>query len=273
MAIQFAILAVSSAVTVAAVRCLLIYGIEAICRELNLSAKTKGQVIGYATSTPELVVVVASAGLGVFDVGLWNIASSNVINCLLFILAVAAYRQHRDLFSPQFLDEAIFTAVSVALPLTLYGLGMQMNLGSAAVLLGIFVLYKWLDRVLNVGHPQDRESTTVRGGFARGLLALGLGIALILIAGYFLGSSARDLVDELKIPPWLVGWILGVITSLPELASFFEVYRLAKSRGRLEQLDDTQSALDALVASNMSNLGIILPTGIIVFYFFLLIGG
>jgi cation:H+ antiporter len=223
-------------------------------------------VIGYATSTPELVVVVASAGVGVLDVGLWNIASSNVINCVLFALAVAAYRQQRELFSLRFLDEVIFAAASVALPLTLYGLGMQMSLASAAALFGVFVLYKWLDRVFNVEGPQNQDETQVRGGLVRGLAALLLGLALILIAGYFLGNSASDLVNRLGTPPWLIGWILGLITSLPELASFFEVYRLAKSRGRLQQLEDTQSALDALVASNMSNLGIILPVGIFVFY-------
>jgi Ca2+/Na+ antiporter len=271
MAIQFAILAVSSVVTVAAVRLLVMCGIEVICHELGFSAKTKGQVIGYATSAPELVVVIAAAGVGVLDVGLWNIASSNIINCVLFALAVAAYRQQRELFSLRFLDEVIFAVVSVALPLTLYGLGMQMNLGSAAMLLALFVLYKWLDRVFNVGQPQVHEETTARGGLVRGLVALVLGLALILIAGYFLGNSARDLVNTLGTPPWLVGWILGLITSLPELASFFEVYRLSKSRGRLQQLEDTQSALDALVASNMSNLGIILPLGMIVF--FLVAGG
>jgi Ca2+/Na+ antiporter len=266
MAIQFAILAVSSAVTVAAVRLLLMYGIEVICQELGLSAKAKGQVIGYATSMPELVVVVAAASVGVFDVGLWNIASSNIINCVLFISAVAAYRQHRELFTPMFVDEVIFAVISLALPLTLYGLGMQMNLGSAAMLLGLFVLYKWLDRIFNSGHPPDYQETKIRGGLVLGLAAIVLGIALILVAGYFLGNSARDLVHTLGTPTWLVGWILGLITSLPELASFFEVYRLSKSRGQLHRLEDTQSALDALVASNMSNLGIILPVGMFVFY-------
>lgn len=266
MAIQFAILAVSSAVTVCAVRWLLMYGIEVICSNLGFSAKAKGQVIGYATSTPELVVVVAAAAVSVFDVGLWNIASSNIINCGLFVLAVAAYRQQREIFSPIFVDEVIFAVVSVALPLTLYGLGMQMNLLSAAGLLALFVLYQWLDHVLNKGQPQDHDETTARGGLMLGLAALVLGIALILLSGYFLGKSARDLVQTLGTPPWLVGWILGLITSLPEMASFFEVYRLSKSRGRLQHLDDTQSALDALVASNMSNLGIILPMGMFVFY-------
>ncbi|GAG25309.1 unnamed protein product, partial [marine sediment metagenome] len=62
-----------------------------------------------------------------------------------------------------------------------------------------------------------------------------------------------------------IGWILGFITSLPELTSFFEIYRLEKKNGRLHLLDDTQEALDALVSSNMSNLGVILPIGIIVY--------
>ena len=92
------------------------------------------------------------------------------------------------------------------------------------------------------------------------------GIVIVIAAGRFLGTSAGVLIETLSMPIWLVGWILGLITSIPELTSFFEIYRLSKKKGTLESSDrDTQEALDALVASNMANLGIILPVGIIVY--------
>jgi Ca2+/Na+ antiporter len=274
MVTQFAILAVSAIVTVAAVRLLVIYGIEVVCVRLHWSLKTKGQIIGYATSLPELVMVIASATVAayakdfsVFDAGLWNVASSNIINWVLFLLALAAYRQFRELLSPMFVDEIAFGLVSVALPLVLIGCDVQMGLITAAILLGVFILYKWLDHLLNRRRDTTQETDSVSGSLGLGLAALVGGIALILVAGRFLGVSAGDLVTRFHTPAWLVGWIVGVITSLPEMTSFFEIYRLSKKRGQLHRSDDTQNVLDALVASNMCNLGIILPVGIFVYYF------
>lgn len=266
MVIQFAILAASAVVTVLAVRLLVIHGIEVVCARLGWSVKTKGQIIGYATSMPELVMVIASAMVGVFEAGLWNVASSNIINWVLLLAAVAAYRQYRELLSPIFFDEIAFGVISVALPLVLIGFDVQMGLAAAGILLGVFIVYKWLDHLLNRKTSNSEEEGTIHGGLGLGLAALIGGIGLILVAGRFLGISAGDLVTRFDTPAWLVGWIVGVITSLPEMASFFEVYRLSKKRGQLHRLDDTQNVLDALAASNMSNLGIILPIGMFVSY-------
>jgi hypothetical protein len=67
------------------------------------------------------------------------------------------------------------------------------------------------------------------------------------------------------MPAWIIGWILGIVTSLPECVSFYDIFRLEKSRGRLHLRDDTQQGLDALVSSNMCNLGVILPVGLLVY--------
>ena len=87
---DLAILVCSAVVIVAAVRFLLIPGIGKIGAALKFSPKVRGQMIGYATSIPELTVLVAGAFAGVFSAGLWNIASSNIINAVLFFLTVLA---------------------------------------------------------------------------------------------------------------------------------------------------------------------------------------
>ena len=55
------------------------------------------------------------------------------------------------------------------------------------------------------------------------------------------------------------------MTSLPELTSFFSIYASSREKGRLDEIEDTQEALDNLAASNMSNLGVIYPLGIFVY--------
>jgi len=260
------ILLVATIVTVQAVRMLVIRGIENICDACSLSSKAKGQILGYATSTPELVVVVSSALSGVFEAGFWNIASSNIINCALFASAILAYRQHRELFNVGFIDEAAFAIISVAVPVVLFRLDVPITAGVAIGLGAFFVVYKVLDKVFNP-KPVCPESSDQRppGSLGKGLLLLTVGLLLVIVAGKFLGQSAAVLVRKVGTPAWLVGWILGLITSVPEMTSFFEIYRLSRERGTLRLTHDTQECLDALVASNMSNLGIILPIGALVF--------
>ena len=92
-----------------------------------------------------------------------------------------------------------------------------------------------------------------------------IGVAVILFAGRFLGDSAGALIKQLSVPAWAVGWILGLVTSVCELASFIEIYRVHKPKDSPSHVKDTQEALDALVASNIANLGLILPLGMMIY--------
>jgi Ca2+/Na+ antiporter len=266
MITDFFILIASAAVIVASVRFLLVPGIARIGAVLKFSAKVRGQIIGYATSVPELTVLVAGALNGVFNAGLWNIASSNIINGALFMATVAAFRQQLDLRNRIFIDEIAFALLSVAIPLFLFAAGIGTGYGTAAGLIGFFVLYKVLDRRLNkTGKPAPLPPGAEQGTGWGGTVMLVAGIGIILIAGRYLGSSAGALIKQLNVPAWAVGWILGLVTSISELVSFIEIYRIHRPKDSPEHIKDTQEALDALVASNISNLGVILPLGMVIY--------
>ena len=47
--------------------------------------------------------------------------------------------------------------------------------------------------------------------------------------------------------------------------SFFAVYQASKASGRLDELADTQEALDNLTSSNMANVGVVYPAGLAAF--------
>jgi len=266
MTADLLILIACAGATVAAVRFPMIRGIEIVCAELKLSSKAKGQIIGYATSTPEFVVVLSAAFAGVSNAGFWNIASSNIINWMLFMAAVLVYRQELDLVRPRFLDEVGFGLLSVAAPLVLLKLRIEMTLGVCIGLLAFFAAYRVIDSLMNpVRREALGEARAPAGGLLRGLILIVLGVAVVVMAGRLLGNSAYKLIREIGMPAWLVGWVLGFITSIPELTSFFVIFRLHKKRETLHLAHDTQEALDALVSSNMCNLGVILPLGVILY--------
>jgi Ca2+/Na+ antiporter len=263
---SLSILILSAAVIVAAVRFLLIPAIVRISFALKFSSKVRGQMIGYVTSVPELTVLVAGALAGVFDAGLWNIAASNIINWVLFLVTVFAFRQQLDLKNKVFADEIVFGILSVVVPLLMFAANIGTGYPTIAGLLGIFVIYKVMDKRLNKAcKPAPLPPGSEKGSALGGVGLLVVGLAAILVSGKYLSSSAGALITQLDVPAWAVGWLLGLVTSVCELASFIEIYRNHKHKDSPLHIKDTQEAIDALVASNVSNLGLILPIGMFVF--------
>ncbi len=260
------LLVVSAAAVVAAVKYLLIMGIGNLSAAYKLSAKVRGQLIGYATSIPEFTVLTAGAFAGVFDAGLWNIASSNIINWALFLVTIVVFRQQLDLKNKWFKDEIAFGVLSVLLPLIMLMANVNFGFNAAVGLIVFFVAYRISDKLFNKkGKPAPLPEGAENGTLLKGLQFLGAGIVIILVAGRFLSFSAGNLILFFDVPAWAVGWILGLITSISELTSFVEIYNIHKPKSRTGYFKDTQEAIDALVTSNVSNLGIILPLGIIIY--------
>tara|TARA_B100001971_G_C18111784_1_gene494598 strand:+ start:148 stop:969 length:822 start_codon:yes stop_codon:yes gene_type:complete len=263
--LDFIWLILLGAAVIAITRFLLIQGIQLTSDAWRIPRKVQGQVMGYATSTPELVGTVSTASKGLLGAGLWNVTASNIINLALFFSASILYKRARSLKNKKFLDEFGFAVGAITLPLILVARKEWAESPLAALVLFIFfVAYVILDKKFNPPAPdredanQNHDSTKGR----RGILLLLLGIVGIIIAGNYLGIVAESIVKQLSVPEWAVGWILGVITSLPEMTSFYSVFAAAKGSS---YDDDCQQNLDNLAASNMSNVGLIYPIGIVVF--------
>ena len=87
----------------------------------------------------------------------------------------------------------------------------------------------------------------------------------ITIAGIFLGNATAAVIEQLGIRPVIAGWILGFITSVPEMVTFFSIYAAARREGKLRGLGVTQESLDNLAGSNVANVGIVYPLGLLAF--------
>lgn len=257
------IMILSAAAIIALVKYGLVAGLEQLANALNWSPKARGQATGYATSAPELVALVAAGLAGVWDAGLWNIASSNIINAALMILAMLVYRQGHEIFNRRFADEVGFAAVGVAAPIVLMKLELDTHWVVIPVLFGLFIVYQVLDRRLNPSGELPARETV--GNLKLGVTLVVTALACIAVAGIFLGDATKGVVEQMGLHPAIAGWILGVVTSLPEVVTFFSVYATSKREGKAHLLEDTQEVLDNLAASNMSNTGLIYPLGLGVF--------
>jgi Ca2+/Na+ antiporter len=244
----------------------LLHGIDQIANAMSWTAKARGQVTGYATSVPELVCLVSAGLAGVWEAGLWNIASSNIINSGLMLCAVLFYRQFNELLNVRFIDEIGFAALAVLVPILLMHFGMDQQWYLVPILFGFFLIYRFVDRRVNRADPvADVDPDTDEA--AAGSLPFGIIIGIsaliaIAIAGMFLGEATASVVDQMGVSPEIAGWILGVVTSIPELVSFFAIYAASKRAGKSQSLNDTQEALDNLTGSNMANVSIVYPFGL-----------
>lgn len=257
---------VSSAVAIVlAVKFGLLKGIDNIASSMKWSAKARGQATGYATSVPELVCLVSAGLAGVWEAGLWNIASSNIINASLMLFAMLKYRQIGELFNKRFLDEVGFAALAVAVPVVLMSAGMDTEWYLIPILFGFFIAYRVVDKMVNPPAPPEQTAEETVGSLSFGFIIVVSALVAIIVAGFFLGSATANVIDQMGIRPAIAGWILGLVTSIPEMVSFFAVYATASKEGNLDSLNDTQEALDNLTSSNMSNVGIIYPIGLAVF--------
>ena len=250
----------------------LVRGIENIAAALQWSAKARGQATGFATSVPELVCLIAAGLAGVWEAGLWNIASSNIINAGLMLIAVLWYRQFHELFNRRFIDELGFAAVGIAIPIALMQAGLDESWFLIPALIGCFAVYRVVDRRVNP-HEPDEEMEAAVGSLPFGLILTVIALVSVAVVGIFLGDATAEVVHQLGVHPAIAGWILGVVTSLPEMITFFAVYAAAKRAGTLHTLADTQEVLDNLAASNMSNVGIVYPVGLGVYLLGALIAG
>ena len=141
-------------------RLLLIRGIQLTSDAWEMPRKVQGQVLGYATSMPELVGTVSTAAKGLLGAGLWNVAASNIINLILFVSAVLYFGRSRSLAKRKFIDEMGFALGAILLPIILVTREQWAKSGWAALLLfGYFVIYLILDKKLNPPDSDDEEQS------------------------------------------------------------------------------------------------------------------
>jgi len=241
----------------------LVPGIDRLSLALGWSLKARGKATGYATSVPELVTLVAAGLSGVWDAGLWNIASSNLINLALAITALVVYRRGREVLHRCFAKELFFAGLGILAPLILMQFGVDTHPGVVVALLACFAVYVVVDK--SDGELPDDCGQTPDGGPWKGLAICAVSLGLIMLAGKFLGASTRDVVQQMGVPAIAAGWILGFVTSLPEAVTFFEVFSTKRAGEDPDHKAQIQELLDNLSASNMSNSGLIYPIGLTIY--------
>lgn len=249
---------------------------KAIAHRLQLAEKTSGQILGYLTSAPELVTTIFVALNGFMAAVAYNILSSNVINVFLAFIAAAVYGKWRELLSLKLWREQLLILASIAVPIVVLTTGqVEAAWTIPAFLLG-YLGYLLVIRRISSDSPVPFETDEIvhlqvdSRLSTRWFVVLNVSIIVVALGGlYFLGdalgSTVRELGTTFGVPEIILGVLIGVVTSLPELTTFFASYGWHRAQGTNRA---TEEVTHNLLASNVSNLLLIQTLGVLIFLLF-----
>ena len=246
---------------------------------LNLKAKTVGNIAGFATSMPELLSVSFASLRGLVSTSIYNILSSNIINLVQYLYSIFINRNQIILKNKALQVDIILVLLTIILPIFLIIVKIQINLGVVLIFIFLLISFYYINNnahklYLKIEDAKSEEIILEEGKWVKGkkkvrvkyLLYLTLiGIALF-ISGNLLSNSLEKLAIYFKISQTFLGILLGIITSIPELITFFESQKHynKKENRKLGVVEATNN----LLTSNMLNLFVIQSIGIIIYEIF-----
>ncbi|MBS4011163.1 MAG: calcium/sodium antiporter [Roseovarius sp.] len=205
----------------------LVRGAVAIAERMGVSKLLIGLVIvGFGTSTPELLVSVKAALDGASEIALGNVVGSNIANILLIFGLAAVIAPVMGWARTAVREALVATLVSLVAFALVQGAVISRMEGIAMllVLVGYLVASYWLERRDRTAHTFQQEAEAFEGvpvakPWLAPLLALG-GIAALVFGADLLVEGAVNIARVYGVPDAVIGLsLVAVGTSLPELAT------------------------------------------------------
>ena len=254
---------------------ILVTTLRKLAEAMNLKAKTVGDIAGYATSVPELLTITTSSLRGLTGASVYNILSSNVINLIQFLGAILLNKNASKLRNKAIVIDLIMVFFTIAIPIVFLKLDIELKLAVVPLFIILYILFMVLnnnvhklylkneDEELEEEIEEERkEQKKNPRKVLRYVLVLIVTGVLLFIIGEMLGDTLENLCNLFGVSEVVVGILLGFVTSLPELITFFEAQRYYK------KVDDDMlgvvEATNNLLTSNILNLFAIQSVGILI---------
>ena len=247
--------------------------IRKIAQTLKLNSKTVGEVAGYATSVPELLTVAVSNINGLIGAGMYNILSSNIINFLQYIASIIINKNQKLLKSPLIRVDIVLVIATILLPIIFIQLNLEINIVTVIIFIILYVVFRYIDgnaHKLYLSSKSDSNNNEKEpkewGKSIKYIILLTLSTILLFVVGDLLGDTLENLCYRFNIPQIIIGILLGIITSIPELITFFEAQKHHKESEN--EVEGVIEATNNLFTSNILNLFIIQSIGVLLYLIF-----
>lgn len=254
---------------------ILVTTLRKLAEAMNLKAKTVGDIAGYATSVPELLTITTSSLRGLTGASVYNILSSNVINLIQYLGAILLNKNVSKLRNKAIVIDLVMVFFTIAIPIVFLKLDIELKLAVVPLFIILYILFMVLnnnvhklylknedDELEEEIEEERKEQKKNPGKVLRYVLVLIVTGVLLFIIGEMLGDTLENLCNLFGVSEVVVGILLGFVTSLPELITFFEAQRYYKNVD-----DDMLGVVEAtnnLLTSNILNLFAIQTVGILI---------
>ena len=253
----------------------LVTTLRKLAEALNLKAKTVGDIAGYATSVPELLTITTSSLRGLTGASVYNILSSNVINLIQYLGAILLNKNTSKLRNRAIITDLVLVFFTIAIPIVFLKLDIELKLAVVPLFIILYSLFRVLnnhvhklylkneDGELEEEIEEERKEEKKKPKkvllYVSVLIITGI---LLFVIGELLGDTLEKLCNIFGVSEIIVGILLGFVTSLPELITFFE------SQRHYKKVDDNMlgvvEATNNLLTSNILNLFAIQTVGILI---------
>ncbi len=268
---------VYSLIIVAISKFILVKALRGLAENLNLGAKIIGEIAGIATSIPELLTVTIASFKGMLGTTFYNIISSNVINFLQYFLSIVLNKNYKAIKNKGIIIQIILVILTIMIPIGLLKLENSLNIILAIILILLYFVFIIISKKVHIKYLSAEEKGIIKEEEKKESIeknknkATIIYIIWILLAGillYFIGDKLGIVLENLAnmfgIPEYILGILLGFVTSIPELITFFEAQRHYKKEEDKIMLGVIE-ATNNLLTSNILNLFVIQAIGIIIY--------
>ncbi len=254
----------------------LVTTLRKLAESMQLKSKTVGNIAGIATSIPELLTVTISSANGLFSATIFNVLSSNIINFIQYIFAILSNKNTKSIKNKAIIIDILLVITTIIIPLLIVILKIDINILSIPIFLILYILFivinnkshkKYLKKENIELEKNDKEKNNKSGKRITIYIIIILIVGLLLyIIGEMLGNVLENLANVFNISQMIIGILLGFVTSIPELITFFESQKHHKNKEN--DILGVIEATNNLLSSNTLNLFIIQSIGISIYKIF-----
>lgn len=249
---------------------ILVSVLRRLAESLNLKPRIVGNIAGYATSMPELLTIGISSFNGLIGASIYNVISSNIINLIQYVFAIILNKNQKVLKNRALKIDIIMVVVTIAIPIIIMLFKINVNIQ----LVPIFILLYSLFLVLNhnahkfylnekENDEEIKENSKEKGKVIKYIIYLFVTGILLFFIGNRLGDTLENLCNIFNIPQKIIGILLGFVTSIPELITFFEAQKHHKKNN--DAILGVVESTNNLLTSNILNLFVIQSIGIVIY--------
>ena len=264
-----------SALIVLISKYILVTTLRKLAESLKLKPKTVGNIAGYATSIPELLTITTSSLRGLSGASVYNIISSNVINFIQYIGAILLNKNVDKIKNRAIITDIILVIFTILIPIVLLKMNIELNIMIVPIFVILYILFRVIsdnvhkmylknedEKIEHEIEVEEEKESKNRFQTIKYIIYLVITGFLLYFVGDKLGNTLETLCKLFNISEAIIGILLGFITSIPELMTFFESQKHYKKED-----DDMLGVIEAtnnLLTSNILNLFAIQTIGIFI---------